>query len=248
MSVQPHSSWANVYDLAYQRSFGDFYNHLTDATVAIIEGIIRPPANIVDFGAGTGRLSIPLAQKGYDVTAVDPCQEMLNQLQQKIQQGKIRAVCSRMEDFRSKREFDVALCVFTVLLYLLDEDSLRRAFESAHASLKLGGILIIDIPYKAIFRGYSRRDPMIERTVSVIKQADNIFNYRENLVVKRENGEASEYQDEFLIRYWPQEQVMETLKDRGFVQEKDLSDNFSGTGSNYYIMKKAEQGPPPDGR
>lgn len=67
MSVQPHSSWADVYDLAYQRSFGEFYNHLTDATVEMIVGRIRPPARIVDFGAGTGRLSIPLALRKGDM-------------------------------------------------------------------------------------------------------------------------------------------------------------------------------------
>jgi 2-polyprenyl-3-methyl-5-hydroxy-6-metoxy-1,4-benzoquinol methylase len=78
MSAQPHSTWADVYDLAYERSFGDFYSQLTQATIQLVEEIVNPPAMVVDFGAGTGRLSIPLAELGFEITAVDPCLEMLS--------------------------------------------------------------------------------------------------------------------------------------------------------------------------
>jgi len=50
---------------------------------------VQPPAKIVDFGAGTGRLSIPLSRKGFDVTAVEPCENMLNQLKRKDVAGLV---------------------------------------------------------------------------------------------------------------------------------------------------------------
>jgi SAM-dependent methyltransferase len=240
MNDQPHASWADVYDLAYSCSFGDFYNHLTDTTVEAITARIKPPASIIDFGAGTGRLSIPLAQRGYAITAVDPCQEMLNQLRQKEPRGAVQTVCSKMEDFSSVEEFDVALCVFTVILYLLDKQSLQRALATAYASLKFGGILLIDIPSKAIFHGYSSRDHLTERSVSVVNKTGDIFNYTENLRIKCNNGKVSNYQDEFLIRYWPPKLIIALMENQGFILEEDLSSYFSGTGSNYYIMKKAE--------
>ncbi|NLA95511.1 MAG: class I SAM-dependent methyltransferase [Clostridiaceae bacterium] len=76
---------------------------------------------------GTGRPAIPLAEKNFEVTAVDPCREMLCLLEKiKLAGMKLRTVCSKMEDFKGNN-FDFALCVFTVLLYLLDEESLKRA-------------------------------------------------------------------------------------------------------------------------
>jgi len=57
----PHASWANIYDLAYEQSFGRFYDALTHATIEQIKESIQLPARIVDFGAGTGRISIPLS-------------------------------------------------------------------------------------------------------------------------------------------------------------------------------------------
>ena len=239
MTDQPHSSWAAVYDLAYERSFGGFYRELTRATLDLITERVRPPARVVDFGAGTGRLSLPLAELGYRVTAVEPCLEMLNELKRKHRSGALRTVQSTMADFRSDERFDLALCVFTVVLYLLDEQSLRGSLAAAHASLEDGGLLLIDIPSKLLFQGLSVRDQQIERTVSVSKQAGDVFTYQEDLTVKK-NGEELKYRDSFPIRYWPQERVMAVLREVGFFLVADLSDQFSGSGSQYYIMRKAE--------
>jgi len=247
MIDQPHSSWAEVYDIAYQRSFGDFYARLTDATVDLIAKRVQLPAKIVDFGAGTGRLSIPLSRKGFDVTAVEPCENMLNQLKRKDVAGLVTVACSKMENFRGEVHFDAALCVFTVILYLLEETALRRSFEAANASLKPGGILLLDIPSEAIFSGYSRRDAIFERCVTVTHNSESIYTYREELVVKNDDGEPTRYEDEFRIRHWHSEQVIRVLQDTGFSLLEDLSALFFGAGSNYYILKKAEQGAAPDG-
>lgn len=242
----PHSSWAEVYDLAYGRSFGEFYKSLTVATIQVITDKIRPGGRIVDFGAGTGRLSIPLADKDFEVTSVDPCDEMLCQLKQKTREGmKLRTVCSRMQDFKES-DFDFAICVFTVLLYLLDEESLKKALSAAHGALKPGGLLLIDIPFRTIFQSYSRKDDLIERCVSVIKENEDIYRYQEELKVKGPGGDESTYSDEFKIRYWPPEYVHNTLMTTGFDLEADLTDHFSGAGAHYWIMKKAEQGAAPD--
>jgi len=241
VNLNPHSSWADVYDLAYERSFGQLYNELTRATIQVIADRIRPNGKILDYGAGTGRLSIPLAQKGFDVTAVEPCAEMLGQLMQKKQSGMIlNPVCSKMADYNGHMEFDIALCVFSVLLYLLDEDLLRKSLEQAYASLKPSGMLLIDIPSRALFQSYSRKDHFIERTVLIIEQPDNIFIYSENLKVRQSNGDESSYSDEFHIRYWPTEIVRKVLEDVGFVTDADLSNHFAGTGAHYWLMKKAE--------
>ena len=242
----PHSSWAEVYDLAYDRSFGEFYNSLTDITIQVITDKLHSGGSIVDFGAGTGRLSIPLANKNFEVTAVDPCCEMLCQLEQKKRAGmKLRTVCSKMQDFKESN-FDFSLCVFTVLLYLLDEESLKKALSAAHGALKPDGMLLIDIPSRTIFQNYSRKDDLIERFVSVIEENGDIYRYQEELKVKGPVGNESTYSDEFKIRYWPSEYVNKILADIGFTLEADLTDHFSGTGSHYWIMKKAEQGAAPD--
>lgn len=238
LTPKPHSSWAEVYDIAYQRSFGAYYDRLTDATVELIAERFPPPAKVVDFGAGTGRLSIPLSQKGYDVTAVESCQEMLDQLQKKESYGPITCVCERMEDFRGGGVFDVSLCVFTVILYLLDEGSMRKSFAAAYEALRSGGVFLVDIPSEMIFSGYSRNDSGFDRNVHVTRQGGSIYTYREELVLKDGDGEVARYSDEFEIRHWSLRQVLEILHETGFVDGEDLTPHFSGAGSSYYQFTK----------
>lgn len=235
---KPHSSWADVYDLVYEHSFRNFYHELTNVTLSVIEDRVNSNSRIVDFGAGTGRLSIPLSKKGFDVVAVDPCEEMLAQLKQKQQNGKLQTICLKMENFTTDDKFDVALCVFTVLLYLLDEKSLLKALSAAYQSLNPGGILLIDIPSEGIFHGYSYNEDALERSVSIAEQGENIYKYSELIKIESGDGEEQCYQDEFTIRYWPKETVLENLYGVGFSLEEDLFEMFSGTGSNYFIMKK----------
>ncbi|HIA63571.1 MAG TPA: class I SAM-dependent methyltransferase [Planctomycetaceae bacterium] len=92
----PHDSWAEAYDVAYEQSFGDFYESLTTTTLGLVLGTILPPVRIVDFGAGTGRLSIPLAGHGFQMDAVDPSVGMLDQLRAKDPKGAVAVHRMRM--------------------------------------------------------------------------------------------------------------------------------------------------------
>ena len=151
---EPHESWADVYDIAYEQSFGGTYRDLTSATVDTISNVVKPPARIVDFGAGTGRLSIPLSSVGFDVLAVEPSKGMLDQLKSKPGGSSVGMFHGKMEDFQSDTPFDMALCVFTVLLYLLDEDTLRKSIQASAQALHPGGFMLIDIPKKSLFKGW----------------------------------------------------------------------------------------------
>lgn len=53
---------------------------------------------IADLGAGTGHLALPLAQRGLQVTAVEPAVEMLNRLRTADPQGRIACVHAAAEE------------------------------------------------------------------------------------------------------------------------------------------------------
>jgi SAM-dependent methyltransferase len=240
VTERPHSSWAEVYDLAYERSFGRLYADLSAETIGVIKDRVPSPAKVVDFGAGTGRLSIPLSESGYDVLAVDPCEEMLRQLRKKDPESKIVLWKSRMQDFAGADDCDLALCVFTVLLYLPDAHSLEASLEAAFRSLRAGGHLLIDIPQRGIFSSYERSDEEIDRRVTVKELDKDVFSYREELTVRKSEGESS-YVDEFRIRYWPVDEVMMAMEKAGFLMAEDCSDLLCGSGSRYYLMEKPQE-------
>ena len=238
---QPHDSWAEAYDLAYEEEFGALYAELTDLTLEVIAGLLPAGGSIVDFGAGTGRLALPLARAGYRVTAVEPSPAMLERLRRGDTAGQVDCVHAAMQDFESSARFDLAICVFTVVTYLLDEQALTAAMGAASRCLKSRGQLLADVPSRAVFASRSANTGRISREVTVQPQARNapLYRYEEHLTVESAGGTNS-YRDVFTIRHWTREQVLAAALAAGLALDKDLSHTFAGTGSEYLLLRKID--------
>ncbi len=233
----PHDSWAEVCDLAYQEEFGDLYQHITDITLAAIARIAPADARIVDFGAGTGRLAVPLAAAGYRVTAVEPSSAMLDKIRRSTIGAQVSCVPCKMQDFTSDDHFDLALCVFTVVIYLLDEESLNRAFHAAAGSLMPGGHLLIDVPSRMTFSNRRVTRHNFQRTVNLTPLDGSLYLYEDHIAVERD-GQTRPYSDTFRIRCWEVEDVITVAQANGFVVEEALTSEFAMTGSHYLLFRR----------
>ncbi len=237
----PHDSWAHAYDAIYDGSFGAFYRTLTDETAALVAEYAPPPAHIVDFGAGTGRLAVPLARQGYRVTAIEPSGPMLMRLEVNAARAgvSVETYQQRIQERPPTSTADIALCLFTVTLYLLDEAALHAAARSMAAVLKPGGILLIDVPSRPMFVSSRLTVPGGERRVTIVPdpETDDLFRYEENTHIEIE-GQMHHVQDGFAIRYWPAAVVLSTLDSHGLHRVGDVSDRFEGTGSEYFICRR----------
>ncbi|MGB3681023.1 MAG: methyltransferase domain-containing protein [Rubrobacteraceae bacterium] len=101
------------------------------------EHLAKPPARICDVGGGAGHNSIPLARRGYEVTILDPSEEMLRKARQTLT-TEDEAVSDRVELVSGVGEdaprifgaesFDAVLC-HGVLIYLAP-DPLIEALSS----------------------------------------------------------------------------------------------------------------------
>jgi SAM-dependent methyltransferase len=144
MSDEFGSGYATSYDLLYADK--DYA-----AECDLIERLIRdhglkPTHTVLDLGCGTGNHSMPLAERGYEVTGVDRSDEMLHQLRSKARKGgTFRTGDIRTVDLSMK--FDCALMMFAVLGYQLENTDLIAALENARRHLHSGGILIFDVWY-----------------------------------------------------------------------------------------------------
>ncbi len=239
---RPHDSWADVYDLVYQEEFGAFYEQLTELTLSEISKVVSPPSSIVDFGAGTGRLSLPLAKAGYRVTAVEPSAPMLQRISCAADDLDIACVEVSMQEFRSDQRFDFAMCVFTVIIYLLNEEALLQAILSARNCLRPGGRFLLDVPSPAVFGSRSSQTDRIVRTVSIQPVGDDIYEYKEEIELLDTDGPDTFFNDQFLIRAWTPKQVLGIAERCGFELVEDLSDQFAGSGSNYYLLSTLPRG------
>jgi SAM-dependent methyltransferase len=237
--TMPHASWATHYDEAYRQSFGSAYAELTSRTLELIAQLVTPLARIIDFGAGTGRLTLPLAEAGYRVVAVEPCAEMLSVLESKTKEANltIETIQGRMQDAALAAPCDLALCVFTVIAYITDEASLCRSFQAAASALQPGGLLLLDVPSKAVFSSYRTESPRLIRDVRVIAESRSTYGYEEIGRVQTDDGWVT-YQDQFRIRHWKEDEVISALRGAGFKRQDDVSGQFAGSGSRYLLVSR----------
>lgn len=97
---------------------------------------------ILDVGAATGRYSVPLAEEGYDVTAVEPVKHNLARLKAKgssvkAYQGNAMKL-KRFED----NSFDAVL-VFGPMYHLHEKEEKLKALSEAKRVAKPGGIIFV---------------------------------------------------------------------------------------------------------
>ena len=219
-------------------TFGDLYARLTSAALDEIRGRIRPPASIVDFGAGCGRLSIPLAAEGYLLTAVEPSPAMLGQLRTRTGDRDVNAVECTMQEYRSDRKHDLALCVFTVVAYLLDERALRAALSAAAQSLRPGGLFLLDVPDASVFEGFDHDSGDIMRRVEIASAGASLYQFNEETTLRTDDGPQT-YRDSFPIRHWRKEEILGATEQAGFVTEADVTARFEDLGAEYLLLRLA---------
>jgi SAM-dependent methyltransferase len=233
----PHESWAQYYDTVYERSFGAFYGEFTSRVLEKIGGWLTPPSRIVDFGAGTGRLSIPLARAGFRVTAVDPSAAMLACLEKKAGTVPVDTFHGPTSAFLGPPIHDLGLCVFSVITYILDEAELRASLEAAARALVSGGLLLLDVPTDALFQSLRIKTEGMRRRVDITPRTDVRFGYHEQTVL-HVNGVEATYEDQFEIRRWTYDEVVDALRGAGFRLKSDLSDEFYDTGAMYLLAER----------
>lgn len=102
---------------------------------------------ILDIGCGTGRHSIELAKRGYNVVGIDLSESMLNRAQEKALAEKLNlTVMFQKYDARNlpfKNEFDLAIILCEGGFCLMETDEMNfKILESTSRALKENGKLI----------------------------------------------------------------------------------------------------------
>ena len=110
--------------------------------------------SLLELGAGTGRIAIPLARAGVNVVGIDRSEPMLARARQRVKRGKLQRRLQlvrgdiRLLPFR--RPFDMVLAPYGMLQSLLRERDLQATLAAVHRVLKKGGTfgveLVADLP------------------------------------------------------------------------------------------------------
>jgi SAM-dependent methyltransferase len=138
-SEPERSTLATIFDripYAYDRYRPDYAPEAVEALVELSRA--RRDAEVLEIGAGTGKLTVPLAERGFAITAVEPGERMAGLLARRVRRWpRIRIVRSTFEGAPVEpRSFD--LVVAATSFHWLDPD---RRYDLAADALRRGGAL-----------------------------------------------------------------------------------------------------------
>jgi SAM-dependent methyltransferase len=143
--------FADVYD--------DWYADVSDvdATVAHVVALATAQGDgpVLELGAGSGRLALPLAAAGLDVWALDASVAMVGRLRAKPGAERVHAVVGDMTDLAAldaggagpepgPGPFSVVLCAFNTFFNLTSAEAQARCLRAVAGRLRPDGRLVIE--------------------------------------------------------------------------------------------------------
>jgi hypothetical protein len=200
-----------------------------------------PSGTIIDYGAGTGRLTIPLKLEGYDIIAVEPCAEMAQVLATKADTAGVEIpvhVC-RTSGYENGYA-DMAICVFTVLNYITVDQEMHQSLDTMVRHLNSNGLLFLDLPKDIFFelgQVFNINTPSLRRLATIQPPSGNIYTYRETTsgVMRGMNFNVT---DEFPLRKWSWKEIDAMLDELGMVALPDAFVQLNYTSARYKMYRK----------
>jgi len=141
MAMSQYDVYAQFYDL----EFGG----LSDDLLMIQQFAARCGSPILELACGTGRLLLPLAREGYQVTGIDVSPAMLEAARHKIEAedlgDRITLVEQDMRELDLPVRFQLAFVAVNSFMHLLNTEDQLAALRRIRAHLNPGGLLLLDL-------------------------------------------------------------------------------------------------------
>ena len=134
---------------------------------------VRPErsASAVDLGAGCGFQSIPLAESGFNVTAIDVSRDLLAELRKNAEGLPIVTIEDNLLNFteHSPAKIEIIVCMGDTLTHLNSRDEVRKLINTVYPVLEEQGLFILG------FRDLTPELTELDRFITVKSDSKRIF-------------------------------------------------------------------------
>lgn len=203
---------------------GGFSRKIAENRIFFKDRHIQPRLSkvAVDLGAGPGFQSIPLAEIGFRVIAVDLSRTLLAELEENAGNLSIEIINDDLLTFSKHcpTPVELVVCMGDTLTHLATHQNIRYLLKRIYSVLEIGGRVILT------FRDFTVELKGLDRFIPVRSDENTIFTcfleYGKNhvtvhdIVYERKNNRWEQRKSAYKkIRVFPQ-RMTDTLKDIGF--------------------------------
>jgi SAM-dependent methyltransferase len=123
---------------------GVFAPEVLDPTVDRLAGL-ADGGRALEFAIGTGRVAVPLAERGVPVSGIELSRPMVGRLREKADETAIPVVVGDMAAARVPGEFSLVYLVYNTVSNLLTQDQQVACFGNAARHLRPGGRFVVEL-------------------------------------------------------------------------------------------------------
>ncbi len=130
----------------YDRAYPDAFAR-ADAIVDALSALAGPPpARLLELGIGTGRLALPLAERGYEMEGIDDSEPMVARLRAKPGGADLPVVLGTFAnvDELVRGRFRLVFVAYNTLFELQSQDEQVRCFSGGARHLAPGGLFVVE--------------------------------------------------------------------------------------------------------
>jgi trans-aconitate methyltransferase len=128
----------------YDQHSASMFDPAVVAPAADLLAALAGDGEALEFAIGTGRIALPLAERGVRVSGIDNSEAMLARLREKPGAERIQALAGDMATTRVDGDFSLVYLVFNTIFNLTTQDGQIACFQNAAAHLSSGGRFVIE--------------------------------------------------------------------------------------------------------
>jgi SAM-dependent methyltransferase len=141
----PEDHFGEAVAARYDQSSGEHFDPaVIETTVDFLAGLAGDGAAL-ELGIGTGRIALPLAERGVRVHGIDLSEAMVARLRAKPGADTIGVTLGDFATTRVEGEFSLVYLVFNTINNLTSQDEQVACFQNAAVHLRPGGYFVIEV-------------------------------------------------------------------------------------------------------
>ncbi|NHJ41328.1 MAG: class I SAM-dependent methyltransferase [Asgard group archaeon] len=224
---------AKYYDKIYH--WKDYKKEVEDLNKIITKFKKSKGNNLLDVGCGTGS-HIQFFKDDFNCTGLDLNNNILDIAREKL--PNVEFIHCDMTEMNLRRKYDIIVCLFSSIGYLLTEEKLMKAIENFNKLLNSGGVVIIE-PWLTldIFREgsvhmtvYDGEDLKIARVNTNQLKNDIISYFEMHYLIAEQNKAILHIVDKHELAMFSHELIMDFMKKSGLTTTKLTEDLYTSRG------------------